>query len=294
MKRVSVKKPKKLLEVKNEQIIDLPTSHHSFKVEPTFLSIQNTHPRDANIRFEEKNHEYTVCNEKGYTSVTTFIHKHFEPFDADAIIQNILNSSKINDPKYKYYSKTKQDILDDWEKNRNEAATLGTKMHYDIECYFNGIYNENTSIEFQYFLEFVKDYPMLKPYRTEWMVYFEEYRISGSIDMVFENPDGTCVIYDWKRTKGLEYEPMNQKMAKTLCIQHIPDTNFWHYCLQLNMYKYILEQKYNKIITGLYLVCLHPLNIPKKYERVEVPFMEDDIIRLLDWWKKEHLQRENC
>ena len=57
------------------------------------------------------------------------------------------------------------------------------------------------------------------------------------------------------------------------------------------MYKFILEQKYDKKITGLYLVCLHPLNSPKNYERVEVPFIEDDIVCLLDWWKKEATSR---
>ena len=289
-KTSTIKKAKRILNIIEEERFPQEDKRPTSVVTvPNALSIKNAHPRDIHIQFEEKNHEYTVLNEKGYTSVTTFVHKHFEPFDAEGIIQNILNSKKINDPQYKYYGKTRENILDDWERNRNEAAQQGTRMHYDIECYFNGINNQNSSIEFQYFLEFVKDFPELIPYRTEWMVYYEEYRISGSIDMVFENPDGTYTIYDWKRTKGLEYESMNQKTARTLCINHIPDTNFWHYCIQLNMYKFILERKYDKKITGLYLVCLHPLNTPKKYERVEVPFMEDEIIRLLDWWENEAL-----
>ena len=88
----------------------------------------------------------------------------------------------------------------------NSAAEAGTKLHYDIECYYNNCPNENNSIEYQYFKNFVKDYPDLKPYRTEWMVYYMEYKLSGSIDMVFQNKDGDLEIYDWKRTNEFKYE----------------------------------------------------------------------------------------
>jgi hypothetical protein len=68
---------------------------------------------------------------------------------------------------------------------------------------------------------------------------------------------------------------------KTACIQHLPDTNFWHYSLQLNMYKMILETKYNKKVVGLFLVCLHPDNVYKKYDRIEVPFLEKEMKDLM-------------
>lgn len=263
------------------------------KKEQKYLYYKNLHPRDANIQFKEENHEYTVNGEKGYTSVTTFVHKHFSHFDNEGIIKNILSSKKINtDPTYKYYQMTREQILAEWETNRNLAAEAGTNLHYDIECYFNNDPQPNDSIEYKYFIEFVKDFPELTPYRTEWTVYYEEYRISGSIDMVFENPDGTVQIYDWKRTKGLEYEAYGNKRAITPCISHIPDTNFWHYSIQLNMYKRILEVKYNKVVNGLYLICLHPLNNPKTYERVQVPFLDVDISQLLIWWKETHITKK--
>jgi hypothetical protein len=51
----------------------------------------------------------------------------------------------------------------------------------------------------------VQDFPDLIPYRSEWMVFWEEMKISGSIDMIFENPDGTILIYDWKRCREIAY-----------------------------------------------------------------------------------------
>jgi ATP-dependent exoDNAse (exonuclease V) beta subunit len=171
---------------------------------PTYLAALNKHERDQHITFDEGPHIYTVHGKQGYTSVTTFVHKHFPQFDADSIVNKMLLSKKMHDPTYKYYGQTKEQILAEWDRNRDEAAAAGTKMHYDIECYYNQINNENSSTEFGFFRRFVADYPELKPYRTEWTVFYEEYKLSGSIDMVFENPDGTLQIYDWKRCKSIE------------------------------------------------------------------------------------------
>jgi ATP-dependent exoDNAse (exonuclease V) beta subunit len=254
---------------------------------PTYLANLNAHERDQFITFDEGPHIYTVHGQQGYTSVTTFIHKLFPHFDSEMIVDSVLRSKKMSDPTYKYYGMTKEQILADWDKNRDAAASAGTKMHYDIECHFNNIDNENSSIEFEYFRRFRQDFPELKPYRTEWTVYYEEYKLSGSIDMVFENPDGTLQIYDWKRCKSIEYEAYRKKTAIVPCVGHIPDTNFWHYSLQLNLYKTILEHKYGKKVTDLYLVCLHPDNCYKTYDRIQVPILEKEIQDVLEWWQTE-------
>lgn len=246
---------------------------------PNTLAKLNAHPRDEFISFEEGPHIYTVCGDRGgYTSVTTWNHHHFSEFDADSIIDKMLKNRKWeNDPTYKYYQMSREEIKEMWDKKRDTAAAAGTKMHYDIECHYNGLTVENDSIEFQYFRRFLVDYGHLKPYRTEWMVYYEELKLSGSIDMIFENPDGTLLIYDWKRTQEIRHEPDFGKYAITPCIKHLPDTNFWHYALQLNTYKTIIEHKYGKKVVGMFLVCLHPDNPYKSYDRIEVPNLEKEM-----------------
>ena len=252
------------------------------------LAKLNTHPRDAFISFDEGPHIYTVHGDTSFTSVTTWNHSHFPHFDAGEIINNILKSSKMKDSSYKYYGMTKDEILKMWDDNRDTAANAGTKAHYNIECYYNEMNVKDDSIEYKYFLNFAKDHPHLKAYRTEWCVYHEELKLSGSIDMLFKDEiTGEFKIYDWKRSKGIEYENYYGKTALTPCISHMPDTNFWHYSLQLNVYRRILKEKYNINVTTLALVVLHPDNYNENYEVIDVPLLDDDLDLLWDYRRKE-------
>jgi hypothetical protein len=258
---------------------------------PDYLAKLNEHERDQHILFYPIPHIYTVRGEGGYTSVTTWNHTHFSHFDADAMIAKIVNSPNMSKPSYKYYGMTADQIKTMWSQNGEQASSAGTNLHYDIECYWNNCPNANDSVEYKYFLRFVEDFqrenPGVKPYRTEWMVYYEELKLSGSIDMVFENPDGSLQIYDWKRCKDIPHENPYNKNAITECIRHLPDSKFWHYALQLNTYKTILETKYDKRITNLCLVCLHPDNAYKTYDRIPVPIMEKEMADLFELRKRQ-------
>jgi ATP-dependent exoDNAse (exonuclease V) beta subunit len=207
-------------------------------------------------------------------------------------ISKILKSTKMTDPKYKYYGKTKEQILEEWEKNRVEKSGAGTKTHFNIESYYNNIEVNDDSVEFQYFKKFLKDYPELDAYRTEWCVYYEEVKMSGSIDMVFRDKNtGEFLIYDWKRVKEIVYENRYGKNAIVDCIKEITDTNYWHYSIQLNIYRKILQDKYDMKITGLFLVVLHPDNPYKTYERLDVPFLDKEIEDLWEY-RKEQLKKD--
>lgn len=257
------------------------TNTTTTKMVPDYLSKKHAHPRDEHIVFDEGPHIYTIDGDSGFTSVTTWIHSHFAKFDSDAIIDNMMKGKKMQDPTYKYYGMTKEQIKELWSSN--DAAQKGTNMHYDIECYYNGLDVKNDNIEYQYFLKFAEDYAHLKPYRTEWIVFYEEMRLAGSIDMVFEDDQGDLWIYDWKRTQELNPEAFGNKTSITPCIEHLPDSKFWHYSLQLNIYRGILERKYGKTIKGMCLVRLHPDNVYKTYERIVVPFLDEEVCNLFQY-----------
>ena len=146
------------------------------------LAKQNPHERDEHISFDEGPHIYTIDGESDFMSVTTWNHSHFAKFNADVVITNMMNGK--NWSQSKYYGMSREEIKAQWETNRDEAAQAGTKMHYDIECYYNGMDVSNDSPEYAYFQRFVADHPDLVPYRTEWMIWDKELRFAGSIDMV--------------------------------------------------------------------------------------------------------------
>ncbi len=254
-----------------------------------------------------------------YTSVTTWNHSHFAKFDSDAVIASMMKGKNWN-PTNKYWGLTADQIKKQWADNGKEVASEGTKMHYQIECILGGVINSNNpskkglplkythrdlleyyvgerssalldpqappnsvvegSIFPHHFMKFMQDFPNLVPYRTELLIYDEELKLSGSIDMVYENQeDGTLSIYDWKRCKSIDKTNGWNKFAITECISHLPDSNFWHYSLQLNTYKMILERNYGKKVTALYLVRLHPDSTT--YELIKVPNLENEMADLI-------------
>ena len=273
------------------------------------LSLKNFHPRDKNIQFFEEDHKYIIRTEPDvkYTSVTTWNHKHFPIFEADIIIDNMMKSKGWKKG-HKYWDLTPEQIKAQWNSNKDAVSGAGTDLHYEIECFNNDrrfsfnytnkelyeIYmadnkesHEFKSLEWKYFINFIKDTPELKPYRTEWTIYHDDVKISGSIDMVYENPDGTLSIYDWKRAKNITRINTYNKFALSPEICHLPDSNFWHYALQLNTYKAILEQKYGKIIRDLVLVRLHPDAEEKNYELITLPNLSTEIKDLFLERKKQ-------
>ena len=262
------------------------------------LSFTNKHPRDNSIVFDEPTHVYTVNGtSKGWVSCTKFLHEFFPHFDADAVIKKMMSSKKW--PASKYYGKTAAAIKKEWNDNGQSASGAGTAMHLSIEQFLHGhpelIEPEIFKTpEWRYFTNFWNDVKGdLVPYRSEWEVWSEEYKLAGSIDMIFyRKSDNSYVIYDWKRSKGIEYESYGGKTAITPCISHLPDTNFWHYALQLNTYKKILETKYGKRVTGLYLVCMHPENPYKNYERIEVPVLEKELDALFEYRRQQVIEQQ--
>ena len=183
------------------------------------LDTINAHERDQSISFEEEGHVYTVNGDKTFTSVTTFVHRLFYPFNENRIIDRMMNSAKW--PQNKYYGKTKEEIKEIWKNNRIDSTTRGTKLHKYIEDIYNETepteeqkqdYEQN--VEYTYFQNFYDEHTHMKPFRTEWSVYDESFKLSGSIDMLYIHDDGEISIYDWKRCKKIETENPYRSFGK--------------------------------------------------------------------------------
>jgi ATP-dependent exoDNAse (exonuclease V) beta subunit len=268
----------------------------------TKLSTQNAHDLDKNIVFYEESHKYIILVDpkSTYTSVTTWIHEQFEKFDSDKIIDKMMKGKNWNE-KNKYFGMTKKQIKDQWSQNALEVSSQGTLLHFYIEQFMNlpiqkidctheelkEFYLSNLpftdvivdSVEWGYFMNYLDMFPSFIPYRTEWTIYDVELKLAGSIDMIYKNVDGTFMIYDWKRCKEITKNNPFNKYSINPCLDTVPDTNFWHYSLQLNIYKYVLEKNYGLTISSMVLVQLHPTN--KNYMTYKVPDLSNTVLEFV-------------
>lgn len=183
------------------------------------------------------------------------------------------------------------DILDHYNNTISDASTLSTHSTHPLYKALehpeltnsNDVVNAGgITCEWEYFLNFAANHRDLIPYRTEWTVFDEDLKLSGSIDMLFCDPSGNFHIYDWKRSRDIVKANGWNKYSHVECIDHLPDTNYWHYCLQLNTYKGILERKYDMKINDLYLICLHPDNKNNNYLKIKVLDLSNEINDLFE------------
>lgn len=251
------------------------------------------HSRDDHIAFDEPTHKYYVNGScEGNISCTGFVHEFFGHFDPKSIIAKMKKSSKWSSSKY--YGMTDEQIMNEWSNNGKQASSAGTAMHLAIEQFLHGSPEQiDPSVldtpEWKYFMKFWNDCGHdLEPYRSEWEVFTDsidssvkerKIKLCGSIDMVFRRKsDNKFVIYDWKRSKEIKSEnPFGTGLAP---LEHLPDTNYWHYSLQLNIYKWILETYYGLEVADLYLVILHPDN--PSYRRMRLNILTDEVESMIE------------
>ena len=263
--------------------------HHSWQT----LTRIHRHPRDAHIAFDEPTHKYYVNGScQGNISCTGFIHEFFGHFDAKAIITKMKKGPKWATSKY--YGKTDEEIMKEWSDNGKEASAAGTAMHFAIEQFMHGAMDEikpevKDTLEWKYFTKFWAECgDELEPYRSEWEVFTDsiepvaserKIKLCGSIDMVYRRKsDGKFVIYDWKRSKDIKSDnPFGSGLPP---LEHLPDTNYWHYTMQLNVYKWMLEKYYGLEVADLYLVILHPDQ--PSYRRMRLNIMTDEVEDMIE------------
>ena len=224
------------------------------------LAETHSHPFDSFIQLNPVSHVYSVKKggDREFISVTKWVESLFPSFDPDLIITKMMASPRW--PQSPYFGKTRQAIKTQWAITGQKAARAGTAFHHTIE-----------QLDFEN--EIGKH---LTPYRTEWKVWDKELGIAGTVDMLFENADKTLSLYDWKRCKQIKKENA-WETATPGCISHLPNTNYWHYALQLNMYKFILEKNYDKQVKEMFLVCCHPINENQSFIRMEVPTLVQEM-----------------
>lgn len=247
-----------------------------------------TFDNDNRLVFEPSEHTYIYDGTIELRAVSNIISLFFETFDA---VSNAVRMGRRDGVSPDYY-------LELWDRKGSLSREVGTFMHQQIENIIKGKKYKNTyhfkynneieavdiQKEIDFFLSFMED-TNIQPFRTEWAICDNEYKIAGTIDCLCKNGD-SYEIYDWKRSsKVVDYSgaPILQndwghKGYKP--INHIHDTSFWKYALQQNIYKFILEKNYGIKVSAMKILVLHA-DYCKPY-LLDIPTLKEEVIQMLE------------
>ena len=189
------------------------------------------------LRFEEGPHKY-YHRESGleYISATTVLGRYKNEFDTDRIAGEYAeNHPELN--------MTKAEVIAMWDKIKNDALHKGNKWHFEQEL--QDLYNF-AKLDREYNDSITDLSKLTTNTYPELRLWWDEYMLAGTADKVVIMGD-VAHVFDHKtnkrilRTKGFK----GQMMLRPL--QYLPDAEYYHYELQLNIYAWILWKNGFKI-----------------------------------------------
>lgn len=196
------------------------------------------HPSGITIHLNEETHTYVDSEGNyDYTSTTSVIHNFFPEFEEEKIAGFVAKKRGCK----------VQDVLSEWAENRDESCRFGTLIHRYAECKLMGIdldvepKDEKEIIYCRHLDSFLE--PLTERYSLigcEEKIFSPELRISGTIDLLMEDKiKNKICIFDWKTNKEIKQEGYRGQKGLDF-FDDVPHCNFYHYAIQLGVYKNIL------------------------------------------------------
>lgn len=215
-----------------------------FAKKPVKIINYNDYKFDKNktdeIVFYNIDHTYILDNEEYCTSVTRFIHKLFPEFDAIAV------SNKVSEKT----GKNALELRNSWKEINLESQIFGTNIHHYAESLLIGRIPRRPSGEKEkayykqvdiFISNLLKEFDIID---IEKIIFSKKYKLAGTVDLILKNKKtGLIHIDDWKTNKEIKYDNIFENAFEP--ISYIPNCNFYHYSLQLSLYKFLLlEENY--------------------------------------------------
>lgn len=233
---------------------------------------------------------------KWQTSVTTFLAKCLGDYFDPKRMATMRVAKEENTTGNVFDCDEREMLIDeitkDYKRIGYEACSSGTRLHDEIEkLLLSGKKNPNYDVEeYHYFDDVLVKFPDYDVVRTEWLMYSSQLLMCGALDILLKHrTKQEYIILDLKRSKNVtqpttlikainrdtDFKPKRKRGSSELTkpyrpglcfssepcnypLDYIPKGNITKYSLQQNMYKYMLESKYNIKVVDMYLVILHP------------------------------------
>ena len=244
------------------------------------LAQRNPLPRENLITFDEKEHVYTFRGVRVPRSVTGLLHAYTQEFVPQLALA-VMRPEK-REELAACGAVTDDEILARWRINGEVQRARGQLLHYHAEQTLNGReVEEPHSPELMQACCLINSFlPAhgLRPFRTEVCLHHEGLRVAGQADLICIDGDSRLVVCDWKRSREIRVDNPFRSLKEPL--QNLPDCNYWHYALQLNLYAYIIEDQYGYEVGSMLLFVVHPsITSPRV---IEVPRLHREISLLVE------------
>lgn len=262
--------------------------------------------------FLEGPHEYYLDGVQ-YMCVSDVTHK-YKPTTGEQMAENCVKKwQRDQDPSYKYYGLTKEEILAQWAIKSGHACEFGTEVHAFGESMFYYMIGEPekilpecaekfrdgvphpTSLHEEAVVKFWEDIPeTFVPVLAETKVFNRNGTpYAGTFDILFyyvneENPSKSgLVIFDYKTNEDLYKNFRGQKLLWPF--NDMLDMSVSYYTLQLSLYQIPLENLGMKVIARR-LIWLKP---DGTYESVRVDGIPERLRDALDIPTAQKIIEEN-
>ena len=205
-------------------------------------------PDGNEIVFEESRHKYYSPAVNGrpqvdYVSGTSLIHRYCNSFEKK---KNLI-ASKVAGKR----GISVEDVIAEWDRNRDEACAFGTRVHETCEDVLLGrttFRNEpksdkekRTFDQAKAMAEKIKS--RVDVVAVEKIIFDIDLKIAGTADLLVRNREtGGLVILDWKTNQSIDMvNSYGDKMDGVL--SQMDDCNFNVYSLQLSLYEYLMRKR---------------------------------------------------
>lgn len=250
------------------------------------------------FKFFENGHYYEYKGKRVGISVTRLIEEYVNEFDQQGVAEKVA----IRD------NKTVEEVLAEWEYKNKFACAKGSNCHtyaqsiwsdepYYLQDFDGSQHFKDTCLKiFEQADRFQSDYKDIYEHiQDEQVVGSAEYDIASAVDHLFYNKlTGEVDLIDYKTNsilKGYNDDEKNRRYTKKMKtpLNHLNDDSITHYYIQLSIYKYLIEKYTNIKIANLVIVYMSE-NI-EKYEIINVPYLKDEVEKILELRKVNKMAR---
>lgn len=245
------------------------------------------------VKFIEDNHKYLNSENSVLTSATQLIHLYSPKKDWDKIAERYAKKNNL----------TKEEVKAAWRRENEISVDRGTAFHRQREQELS----ECRTIE-----EDGKCLTIFPPMfdddgnkistsqklddgiYPELLLFLNSAKICGQADYVVIS-DGVINIMDYKTNKAIkmngyvDWEGNEERMLDP--ISDIPNSNYWHYALQLNIYAYIIKKNNPKFKLGklqLLHVKFDEFGEPNDKVPYDLPDLQYQVNKLITHFKSNN------